>query len=251
MSIRVFLRDRLNDSGGVWAKALGPAPGAELVSLCDPFYRNASCDPDNESANATAADALILLHHSDNLSTWHQHVSGAQPVLRGHLVVISNPGRVVIPQQFHHERIHACAYTPEDFYQKSQPQRLQAWIHQIRKGEIENVTWTLLHPAPTERLWALRLLCEAFFETRTKPNVERVNWLLLLGEDDEPPAISPDEVIKKIRADYDDLSPKGSTAISTFLDSLKNGAPKSKDDVRDCLNKLNSLLGVSAAATTD
>jgi hypothetical protein len=248
MSINVFLRDRLNDQEGVWAKALGPDPGAALIITKDHYYRDASCDAANEPDSAKAANTVIFLHHNNNLETWHRNVSGNEPAFRGHLVVISTPGAVVIPQNLRHDRTHACVYKPEHFYPgKEQPPRLRAWIDQVKAGRIEDVNWTLLQPAPTERLWALRLLCEAYELEKTRQNVQ-VNWINLLKErDDEGAKKVLSGITNNVQELGIDIDEKDKRAVPDVFKIIEGGKPPGDGDaekIKTCRELLEKLLGI-------
>jgi hypothetical protein len=151
--MKIFIRDRLNDVEGTVAKAFQNSGLVDLGAdnVAD-VYRDASCDPDDEPEAAKFPNSVIFLHHNENLAVWFLNIDS----FLGHIIVISRPGNVVIPNEYAHERIHPCAWRPGDFGDPYRPERLARFIEQLKTGG--ELDWTLLQPENFEAILAARLI---------------------------------------------------------------------------------------------
>src|ERR1017187_2850290 len=134
--------------------------------------------------NAIAdTDSIIFLHTETQRLVWEgRFAENAPNGFHGNLVLISTPGGAAITPPVH-KRVHVCHWASDQFDDNGHP-RARAFVKSLLDG---NPNWNLLRPAPTERLWALRLFCEAFELQRMRGDPQ-INWIDLLSENDEDDA---------------------------------------------------------------
>jgi hypothetical protein len=131
--------------------------------------------------------------------------------------LISRPGGAAIAPSSN-PRVHVCFWGIEHFGERCHP-RVGAFIDGLLLG---NPGWDLLRPAATERLWALRLLCEAYHLPETRASVDRTKWLPLLA-DEEQAARGLKGVIESDIAELGTV--EDVTAVVEFVESLANTDP--------------------------
>lgn len=241
--MKIFLRDRLKELDPDEMPTLVESHWEKtLKALGISFFPQMGVHRDHEFSPTTVAeqDSIVFLHTETQWPNWKAKYAGPGPGdHHGHLVRISTPGGQAL-EPSSSDRVHICHWSAEQFRPDGHP-RARAFAESLVSGRPN---WQLLCPSPTERLWALRLLCEGLLNPETKPNLPH-DWLQLLG----PQGESPDTTIAAIASDATDLS-KDSAApgkIRAFLTEIKNaGAGTQTDDkITECLSALNSLLGIS------
>jgi hypothetical protein len=182
----------------------------------------------------------ILICHSTAETNWKKEADRQQC----HFVLVRSGGQQR-KESNARGNLHGCYWHPDDFNVTPRPARLRAWLDQINSGSPSaNVQWSLLQPAPTERLWALRLLCEGFLDPETKAKLPP-QWFKLLAPNGEP----PDATIAAIEADAADLTDEGVTLsnIRALLNEIKDigAGNETAAKAAECLSILEPLLGIS------
>ena len=129
-----------------------------------PVY-NATCVAD-DVRDRPGANHLFFVHTTDAAS-WVDIMKRPTGSLCGHVVFASSVGVNGIPVGALTDRCHACHWKAEDF--TNPPPRLKLWLEQIRTLDISKIEWALLAPLPTEAIFALRLLCEAWLLNNWNP----------------------------------------------------------------------------------
>lgn len=241
--MKIFLRDRLKSltpdnrptsEASKWEKNLNTSGIT--------FYPEIGVHRDHVFLPPAIADrdSVVFLHTDTQRDNWEKcYADNAPNSHHGHLVIISTlGGQALKPSTF--DRVHVCHWSAEQFGREPHP-RARSFADSLVSGRPN---WQLIRPAPTERLWALRLLCEGFLNPDTKLSLPP-DWLQLLG----PQGESPDATIAAIATDATDLSKDGAAPgkIRAFLTDIKNAGASNQTDpkVVECLSVLNSLLGIS------
>jgi hypothetical protein len=226
MEMKITLRDN-NLKLSKWQEALKPLGCNDVGS-------------DNDGAPPDAGVELHLLFlHPSTTATENFFRSWVTKNPNRRLILVASSGRVGRSRADLPNSVFSCWWTPSEILAAVSrgPREFAQDLKQQRFNP------NLLNPAPTERLWALRLLCEGFLNPDTKPNLPP-NWIQLLG----PQGESPDTTIAAIGTDATDLSKDGVAPgkIRAFLTEIKNGGGANKTDtnVADCLSVLKSILGV-------
>ncbi len=83
----------------------------------------------------------VIVSHSRSATKWAKK---ADRVLCHIILVHTRDGQR--PEANKKGNLHGCYWSPEHFLKVPRPARLQAWIEQIRKAELEAVDWSLLQP---------------------------------------------------------------------------------------------------------
>jgi hypothetical protein len=219
-----------------WHKAL-------LIAFPVEFQSNSTCDA-NEPPEDHAAykdSTAILFCHSSLEADWRNQAGKSSCQ-----VVLVRSGGQQGKESNAKGNLHGCYWHPDDFKETKgtpRPARLQSWIDQVKSGTTASIQWSLLQPAATESLWALRLLCEGFLSSDHTQDIPD-NWFELLG-----PGLPPNEIVSKLSDNASELSPdhQAPKAMTGFLTRMsQEGNPKDPSDVTECLLALNSLLGIGA-----
>jgi hypothetical protein len=245
MPIILYLTDyKFADNQSDWHDALNFAFPASFASG-DTQDRN---EPPHEHPAYAKKDAILFCHSNGCEPQWRQKSNDADC----HIVIVRGGGRWK-EEQNAKGNLHGCYWSPDELQEAAKHPasnfRLAHWIEQIRAGEPTAIEWKLLRSAATERLWALRILCEAFEVPETRTRAEQANWIDLLKNDS---AEERDAVVAAIKRDVAALNHFDDAAvikpIDTLLDSIESGgSPRNPESVQACLNTLNSLLGITTA----
>ena len=224
--MKITLRDH-NLAGSNWRAALVPLGCSDL-------------DKDTQPATETGVELHLLFLHTTTTATENFFRKWVTENPNRRLVLVASSGRVGRSRADLPNFVFSCWWTPSEILAAASrgPSEFAEDLKQQRFNP------NLLNPAPTERLWALRLLCEGFLNPDTKPNLPP-DWLQLLG----PQGESPDATIAAIATDATDLSKDGVAPgkIRAFLTEIMNAGAGNQTDpkVVECLSVLNSLLGIS------
>lgn len=191
------------------------------------------------------ADAVIFCHSNAGEPAWRRKAAAVDC----HIVLARRSGRQK-QEEDAKGNLHGCHWSPAEFItaaREGSPQRLALWIHRAQTKNASEAQWSLLRAAATERLWALRLLCEAYELPETKKNIPK-DWISLLKEKESE---MPGDVITAIKANIDELGVQIGTdekaAIDKLLGIFENGQSPNDNDastVRSCREALEKLLGI-------
>jgi hypothetical protein len=252
MPIHFFLRDH-HKSVVNYVPSSAPTEWEEKLKSGGVLFTVSSVN--DESLALTAAldadirseNAVVFLHQKYKRVDWEEAFRDGR--CKGHLIIASTAGGSALGSS-NHERIHICMWKPDDFSPASgaQPNRVQRWVEQNEAGDIHKVQWALLAPAPTERLWALRLLCESWLlmnwdkasnfskgdELAKALRVESGKYELPDGVQLNPPQ-SAEEWTSPFREDQDGdpvgtitkelASDTARAAVQTFFTDMKSASP--------------------------
>ena len=232
MEMKITLRDN-NLRSSKWPEALRPLGCNDVGNDTD------------EASDAGDELHLLFLHPSSTLTeNFFRKWVTEKPNRR--LVLVAGGGRVGRSRADLPNSVFSCWWTPSEIL-AAVSRGPREFAEDLRQQRFNP---NLLNPAPTERLWALRLLCEGSLNPDTKPNLPP-DWLQLLG----PQGESPDATIAAIATDATDLSKDGAAPgkIRAFLTDIKNASAGNQTDakVAECLSVLNSLLGIPAQASSN
>lgn len=111
-------------------------------------------------------DAIIFCHSRWAEAAWRKK---ADAVLC-QIVLVRRWGGQVLESNTK-GNLHGCHWSPADLLADSRPRRLDRWISQIKVGRVSKIQWALLRPPPTEHLYALKLLCDAWELNSGKPEM--------------------------------------------------------------------------------
>lgn len=198
---------------------------------------------------AYGCNDAVLFVHSTETDDWENKVQ--EHHIHCHIVLVRSGGgqRSTISQR---GKLHACFWSPAHFSAaavSSEPDRLARWIRQVKSGDVASLQWNLLQPEPTERLWALRLLCEASELPETKNTIPK-DWISLLKEKESE---TSRDVKSVIEANIDELgieiSKEERAAIDSLLKIVENGQrpnDAAADTVTACGRALGKLLEIPA-----
>ncbi len=235
--MKVYLCDREYD-----IRALSSWQNALLSAFPMEFQRDMTRDV-NEPPGAQGHPAYensnaILVCHSSMEGEWRKQADTSLC----HFLLVRSGGQQR-KESNAKGNLHGCYWHPDDFKATPRPARLQSWIDQVKSGTTASIQWSLLQPAATESLWALRLLCDGFVNSNRMRDIPD-NWFDLLG-----PGLTANEVISKLSENASELSenhqpPEHLTGFLTLMS--QEGNPKDPTDVGKCLLALNSLLGIDA-----
>jgi hypothetical protein len=216
--MNIFLRDHALQKSG-WTGA-----------LCAHLAEVNSASHDTDVSTREGESTILFLHTNENdkktkFNDWVQ--------LRAdhHLVIISSYGRVSATEHNPESRIYACYWTPQEWRAKRR-REVERLIEGLKVGQIFP---KLFRPVPTERLWALRLLCEAYENEQTREHVQKteedlpLNWTSVLQEKGGE---APAQVRTAIETDIQELGinvgPDGERSLKSLLDSIEQtGQPPS------------------------
>lgn len=225
--MKIYLRDHNEGTHTVWKKALcaaGISLEHNLAVIEDGYYGNET------PLCVKAADACVFLHSQTYRQQWENGFK--EGTFLGHLVVVSTQGGKSLSKSGC-DRVHLCFWTPSHFEEtnKGNHRRLRKWIEQIKSDDFDKVDWSLLQPAPTEQLYALRLLCEA--------------WDLNKGREED---VHNGYTLKAPVIPNDWFNPFGQTALNnSATEAIASGMvlDDAKNEVRTFLSKIvhrNSVL---------
>jgi hypothetical protein len=229
MAMNIVLRDHQLSTSG-WRAALTEIGCQDIASH-------------DQSVDGDPVDTSVVFLHTGSSKIENRFRNWASANSNRNLILIAGGGQVAPSKASFLNRIFACWWKPSDFSSCAIP-RVREFVCQIKQGSFLP---GLLQPVPTERLWAFRLLCEAYELEKTRPNVQ-TSWAALLKENDDD---VPQKVINAINSNIQELGiemdEKGGTSIRDMLkivESEQSPANGDAEKVRTCREALAKLLRI-------
>ncbi len=236
--MKIFLRDSLKSLDPYNRPLSTTSPWEEQLRLMNvPFHPDEGVHRDTFRAPHAIkdADAVVFLHTETQRPNWESDFASSNYL--GHLILISRPGGASITPS-PNPRVHVCFWGIEHFGERYHP-RVEAFVASLLRGQP---IWGALRPAATERLWALRLLCEATQTLKTSAKIAGVQWVPLLGTG------TAVELRTHIEADMAELPHSVDiTAVTNLLNHLQQFDPPIQHIAETYAALTELLVGTSPA----